>query len=174
MKKGDIVQKEVECPSGRVLIRNFDSEEAALTYGKTHFPHAKVQPDDLNTGKFMLVEECKSYLEREGIVNWVIGTEAAIVYDDNSFVVVDLMDDEASKWKVIRQAPEHNIKSQLAEMSDEELLNSLKDLRHARMNISQRRKSVEREVKSTSDLEQALLNMTPEMLAKLKAKLGGA
>ena len=178
MKKGDIVQKEYISPQGNVLCRNFNSQEDARLYGKTLADACTVIPDDLNTGKFMLLSQSTQYAKKEGVIHWVIGKEASIVFDDHSYVIVDTEAFETGEWKVIREAAP-SFQSQLADMSDEELKASIDSLRNSRMSITQRRSRQlavtpsedEEDDTPKDDMSKAIGKLTPEQLAKLMEKL---
>ena len=176
MKKGDVVQKEFISPQGNVLCRNFNSQEDANNYGKSLSDAFKIVPDDLNVGKFMVVSLSTQYAKKEGVIHWVIGKEASIVFDDHSYVIVNTDDIESGEWKVIREAAP-SFQSQLADMSDEELKASIESLRNSRMSITQRRSRqlavTPSGAKTCRRVSSVIGKLTPEQMAKLIAKLGG-
>ena len=173
MKKGDIIAKELIIEQGTPIAHGFLNEEDALIYIKRGKLNGKVEPDCLNEGKVMIVYKSTHHGNIEAHVNWRVDDAVGISYlNTEGSGEIDLK--EEPDWKVIQEsAPSYQ--SKVAQMSEEELKESIESLRTQRASLpSSRVKKVRAKAEpvDTSPLALKLAAMPADKRAELMKKLG--
>lgn len=182
MKKGDIIQRRKELPSGSILIRNCPdeafAEEKMLTidkhYNFNELPRMKIVVD-VKDGICLVLDE-DTYLTVQARVNWVVENEVAIEYlDTGGMIIFNLL--EESDWIVVHEStPVYQ--DSVEHMTDEQLRESIEILRNKRLSVpvkSIRVKSTTvKIVESPEDkaLSSVLSSKSPEEKLELMRKLG--
>ena len=153
---------------GDALMHGFDSMSEAEQYAKQNNIIALPTPDLLNPGKFQLSAKNTNTFTVEAIVNWVVGDEASITYDNGGMEIISIPE---GGYKVIREsAPSYQ--SSVADMSEEDLRASLDALRTSRAKMPSVKTKVRKQVVKMSPIEKLLADAPPEKVEELKRRLG--
>ena len=176
MKKGDLVRKIDLQKKGSVLLHNLTDEidgHNHMKFGWTGAtPSYSIEPDPLNPGKLAVVlgEDYETHID--GVVNWAVGVCASIQLPEGRiFTTQDFVGDG---WVIIAEAPEDTVSlaQKAGEMTIEELRANIERLRSMRVRPIPKRGGRVNPSPPVDSLSSALSKLTPEQLAKVKARLG--
>lgn len=141
MKNGDIIRKRITLPKGTALIVGLDSEEQGRRWINSNdaiskfgcIPMYDYIPDELNLGKFCLVNTYDIIAVIEATVAWCVGKEAGVSYLKPQIykgmcAVIDI-----NEWEVIQEAKVANeYLDNISALSEDELRASIDSLRNKR------------------------------------------
>lgn len=185
MKKGDIIERRKELPKGSILIRNCTSEEQAeefmLTIEKHYNFHSipRMTTAEIPQEGLCIVLDESSFLSIQAKVNWVVDNEVAIEYlDTGGMVIFNLLEEEGLGWVVVHEStPQYQ--TSVEHMSDEQLRESIEELRRKRTltppkitRVSKSTQSKTAVSEEDKDLSNVLSNKSPEEKLELMRKLG--
>ncbi|MBU2052491.1 hypothetical protein KKH13_04780 [Patescibacteria group bacterium] len=180
MKRGDIIALDTVLPAGEIVYRNCSSPEAATAFMQGHFfseyntsPTWELKQDPENFGGYIIVLTSPVMKHQEAKVNWVIENEIAIQYKDGNSRIIDI--NEEKDWKVIVESVP-SYQSSVAELSDDQLRESIELLKSQRMHHDPRARKP-REVSTPAvdkndPIAMALAGLSPEKKEALMRKLG--
>lgn len=187
MKKGDVIEKRKEIPSGTVLIRNcpnMDFAEDQMLHIEKHYnfselPRMKIvqeTPGQYDTGLHVVLDQDSS-LTIQAKVNWVVEDEVAIEYLDTGGMIIINIKEEMG-WVVVHEStPVYQ--DSVEHMTDEQLRESIELLRSRRVQITptkvkKARSAAVSPVESAEDkaLASVLGNMDEVKKLELMRKLG--
>lgn len=178
MKKGDVVSKDLEVEKGTIVIRGCSTQESAVQsanqltiekYGRSM--ETEILPDELNEGKIKAVILNAFTISIEATVSWVVEDTIALQLKDGSPRIIE--ENEIGEWKVVREsAPTYQ--SSVAEMTEEQLRESIETLRTTRATAPKIRKASTRvpTVDKNDPLALLLDTMPQEKKLALMRKLG--
>ena len=169
MKKGDIIGRTYKIEEGENLATGFESEVSASDWVK----HNKERgvPKLQSNGEWNVVASTSYFKEQRAKVQWVVGDEASVNMGNDAYKILDLK--VALDWKVVEEAPP-SFQSNVAQMTDEQLRESIEALRNKRVGLPKPRAyKVKAPVVDKSDpIAQALAKLSPTEKLALKRKLG--
>jgi len=183
MKKGDLVQKRIVYPPNSPLGNSFDSEGGALasieffqkTYGIEAGTAVTVIPDTRFPDTFCLSINREYIVIHNAKVNWIVGDEVALEFPNGGCSILNLKEPENEGWVVVQEAaPEYQ--TSVEHMTDEQLRNSIDELRMRRISQPARTRVTKVSAPKMTEEEKKLNNVlkgkSPEQLLELQRKLG--
>lgn len=182
MKKGDIIERRKNLPSGSILIRGCkdeaQAEEFMLTIDKHYSFHElpKMKIGQMEKDGLCVLLDEDTFLTISARVNWVVEDEIAIEYLDTGGMVIFNQREEID-WVVVHEAtPVYQ--DSVEHMTDEQLRESIEVLRDRRLSVpatkARVKSTIVKTVESNEDkaLASVLGGMSQEAKIELQRKLG--
>lgn len=168
MKKGDIVGRNIEIIKGEILALGFETKVRAEDWiRKTNATgEAKLRQD----GGWDVVASNTHQTQQQAKVMWVVEHEASLEIEPGAYSIVNWKEEG---WFVLIEATP-SYQSSVAEMSDEQLRESIETLRNTKVTQSKTRTSKPKKeaVDKNDPLALALAGLSELEKEKLKRKLG--